>query len=120
MTYFPPRLRLIATIGLCLLVASCGHDNARLQERIAYWRGSLDRDVPQGTAASTAQAWLQERGVHVELLKQQRWLYANVERVPEPGLFPFPCSQWNIIVKIPLDTQNRTVGNDVSAVGTCL
>ncbi len=66
-----------------------------------------------------ANAWGAEHHVKFDFLEQQRWLYANVERVPESGV-PFPCSEWNIILTFHLDEQQRSMMNEVSTVGACL
>jgi len=60
----------------------------------------------------------QANGVKFDYLRQQQELYANVEKVPEPGL-KFPCSEWNIIVEITLDADGHAKDSSVRAVGTC-
>jgi hypothetical protein len=68
---------------------------------------------------ATANEWGAAHHAQFDFLEQQRWLYSNVERVPETGIH-FPCSEWNIIIAIHLDGTNRAVSNDVRTVGTCL
>lgn len=105
-------------IGIATLPA-CAGDNRLLNERTAYWREALLQGVPAGSSKRQAMEWAISRNVKFEYLEQQHWLYANVERVPESGI-PFPCSQWNIILKVAIDNNGHSVQNDVSTVGTCL
>ena len=108
----------IIASGFCLLLAACGQSpNAKVTERIDYWRASLAHHVPPGSAKSAAQEWLRTQHLKVTFLEQQHWIYANVETIRDQT---FPCSAWNIIVKIPVSADGRTIKNDVSAVGSCL
>jgi hypothetical protein len=111
------RFALVA-LAIATLPA-CTGDNHALKERTAYWREALSQGVPTGTSREKALEWAISRNVKFEYLEQQHWLYATVEQVPESGV-PFPCSQWNIILKITIDPTGHSVKNEVSTVGTCL
>ena len=112
---------LMAACAALSLVAACSNStNAKVQERAAYWRALLAHDLPPGTKADVAKEWFRTRHLKASFLEAQHWVYANVESVPDGGLIPFPCSAWNIIIKIPVDANDRTTESDVSAVGTCL
>ena len=111
---------IIASV-LCSPLAACSHPaNPKVQERLEYWRMSLAHDIPPGTMASGAQEWFRTRHIKISFLEEQRWLYANAESVPDPSPVPFPFSAWNIIIKITIDANDRTVENDISSVGSCL
>ena len=66
--------------------------------------------VPPGTSLSVAQEWLTQRQVKVHFLEEQRWLYGNVESVPDQSVIHFPCSDWNIFIAISVDATDHTVG----------
>jgi hypothetical protein len=101
------------------MLPACAGDNNLLKERAAYWREALSQGVPAGSSTQKAMEWAASRNVKFEYLEQRHWLYANVERVPELGI-SFPCSQWNIILKVTIDSTGHSVQNEVSTVGTCL
>jgi hypothetical protein len=63
--------------------------------------------------------WGKDRNVKFDFLEEQRGLYANVEQVPDSGI-GFPCSDWNIILKVSLDPNDCTSGSEVRTVGSCL
>jgi hypothetical protein len=109
---------LIATLIVITLVG-CTHDNTKLQERVAFWRAELARDIPNGTSQERVKEWGAIRKIQFDYLEQQHWLYANIESVPDSGI-GLPCSQWNIILKVSVDSSGRTVSNNISTVGTCL
>lgn len=118
-----PHVRNHMRIALAALTIAtllgCAGDNHLLKDRAAYWREALSQGVPKGTSREKAMEWAAGHNVKFEYLEQQHWLYANVEQVPESGI-PFPCSQWNIILKVTIDTTGQSVKNEVSTVGTCL
>jgi len=110
------------TVLVALAVAAlpaCTGDNHTLQDRVAYWRGAISQGVPNGSSREKAMEWAAGHNVKFVYLEQQNWLYANVEQVPESGI-PFPCSQWNIILKVAFDATGHSLNNEVSTVGTCL
>ena len=117
-----PRGRLLIVVfSICSILTACSNrPSSRVQDRLNYWRSSLAHDIPPGTRISAAREWFRARHIKVDFLEKQRWLYANVESVPNLSRIPFPCSDWNIIIKIPIDAADDTVENDVSTVGTCL
>ncbi len=111
----------VVVCSFCSLLAACSDPtNPRVLERVSYWRSSLAHGIPPGTTVSGAQEWFRTRHIKVYLLQRQRWLYAKVESVPDESPVSFPCRAWNIIIRIPLDTSDHTVKNDVSTVGSCL
>jgi hypothetical protein len=112
-------MQIIAILLISLSLVACKYDTAKLDERIAFWKNALASDLPVGTNADEIKKWGATHGVKFDDLKVQHWLYANVESVPETGI-PFPCSAWNIIIKITVDTTNRSVQNNVSTVGSCI
>jgi hypothetical protein len=109
----------LPTVIVVLALVGCTQDRAKVEERVAYWKSSLDQEVPAGSNTEKANDWGARHSVRLTYLEQQRWLYANVEQLPASGI-PFPCSAWNVIVKIALDPAGRTVKNEVDAVGSCL
>ena len=112
-------MRLVLAAAILFTLAGCSHGDAQLQQRVAYWKGALSRDVPPGTRADTAMAWGVAHGVRFTYYDQQRWLYANAERVPVSG-FKFPCSEWNIILTIPIDSDGRSLPYKIDTVGSCI
>ena len=108
----------LAALAIATLPA-CAGDNHVLQERVAYWRDTLSLGVPSGSSKEMAVGWAKGRQIEFDYLEQQHWLYANVEQVPVSGI-PFPCSQWNIILKVSFDATGHSVKNEVSTVGTCI
>jgi len=113
------RIGLAALAIAFTTLLACAGDNHMLKERAAYWREALSQGVPAGSSKQKAMEWAAAHNVKFEYLEQQHWLYANVERIPEPGI-PFPCSQWNIILKVTIDATGHSIQNEVSTVGTCL
>lgn len=111
------RFLTIALFALALM--GCTQGNSHARERADFWRAEMARDIPPGTAKEKAIQWGKGRNVKFDFLEQQRWLYANVEHVPDSGI-GFPCSDWNIILKVSLDANDRTIGNEVSTVGSCI
>lgn len=111
------RIAFVA-LAIVALPAYAG-DNHVLRERVAYWQAALSQGVPTGTAKDKAVEWGASHNVQFEYLVQQHWLYANVEQVKESGI-PFPCSQWNIILKVTIDASGRSSKNEVTTVGSCL
>ncbi len=112
-------MRLLVLFILLVGSSGCGRDPGTLAKRTDFWRRALDREVPVGTSAEVIERWGIAHRIQFDLLKEQHWLYANVEQVPESGV-PFPCSQWNIIVQITLDATNHSTKNEVTNVGTCV
>jgi hypothetical protein len=108
----------LAALAIATLPA-CAGDNHILQERVSYWRDALSEGVPIGSSKEAALEWGKSHKVKFDYLEQQHWLYANVEQVPVSGI-PFPCSHWNIILKISFDTSDHSMSNEVSQVGTCV
>jgi len=109
---------LILTIAICFL-AACGGNSAQLRERVGYWQGALVKGVPNGTSREKVLEWGVAHKVKFDYLEQQHWLYANVEQVKETGI-PFPCSAWNIILKVTFDANGRSSNSEVSTVGSCI
>jgi hypothetical protein len=112
-------VRASLTLLICLSLIGCKGDTSTLDKRVAFWNSALSRDIPVGTSTDEIRKWGVSHGVKFDYLSAQQWLYANVERVPEKGI-PFPCSDWNIIIKISIDTANRSTKNNVGIVGTCI
>lgn len=112
-------MRIALAILAIIALPACAGDNDALHERVAYWRSALSHGVPNGSSREKAMEWAASRSVKFEYLEKQHWLYANVEQVPEAGI-PFPCSQWNIILKVTLDGIGHSVSNEVSTVGSCI
>ena len=112
-------MRILPILLLSLILIACKHDSAKLDERVSFWRNELARDVPVGTSRDEIIKWGAGRGVKFDYLEVQHWLYVNAESVPETGI-PFPCSAWNIIIKITIDPTNHSVQNNVSTVGSCI
>jgi hypothetical protein len=117
----PPLFRLRGSLALSLVLAltACGGSNAELDARKSFWEEALRTSVPSGSSVQEIAAWGASHGVHFEYLPKQRWLYANVERIPASGI-PFPCSEWNIIVKIAMSEAGRSESIEVSTVGKCV
>jgi hypothetical protein len=110
----------IALVALALFALSaCTGRNHALQERIAYWQANLSEGVPVGSNRVAAMTWAASRDVQFQYVEEQHWLYAIVERVPESGI-PYPCSQWNIILKVRFDSTGHSTKSDAGAVGSCL
>lgn len=111
------RIALAALVIATL--SACTGDNQALQKRVTYWSNALSQGIPIGSSKEVALEWGKNHNVKFDYLEQQHWLYANVEQVPESGI-PFPCSQWNIILKVSFDAMGHSVNNEVSKVGACL
>lgn len=116
-----PRIFISVFIAVLftLLLVACANGETKLQERLTFWRGILAKEVPIGTSAENIKKWGLTHKVKLDYLEHQHWLYANVEVVPIDGI-PFPCSEWNIILKISIDDTGHSSKNDVSPVGSCL
>jgi hypothetical protein len=112
-------MRTILISLMTLVLLGCGGKEPDLKGRRAYWEGELARNAPVGSSKDAILTWAASRGVHFNDDHTQQRLYANVEQIPEPGI-PFPCSEWNIIVQISMDSNNRSTSNNVSQVGSCL
>lgn len=107
-------------IALLLVgLTSCSGHNEQLAQRRAYWEAALQQNVPVGTTKDQIMSWGLSQGVEFRTVPPDHWLYANVESVPVEGI-KFPCSQWNIILKVSLDASDRAAGHEISQVGTCL
>ena len=109
---------LIAALSFALLSA-CTGDKSALQDRVSFWRAQMSEGVPVGSSVGNIQAWGHVHHVAFDYLEQQHLLYANVESVPESGL-KFPCSKWNIILKVSINSAGVSTNNEVSTVGTCV
>jgi hypothetical protein len=112
-------MRFFAFVLFALALMGCTQGNSRARERAEFWKAEMARDIPPGTTKEKAIQWGKDRKVKFDFLEKQRWLYANVEQVPGSGI-GFPCSDWNIILTVSLDPNDRTIGNEVSTVGSCL
>jgi len=102
-----------------VFLTSCAEDQTQLHARIADWQQRLEVAVPVGKPRSDIEAWAVAHGLRLEYLPAQNEMYGNVEQVPVKGI-KFPCSQWNIIVSVHLDSSGDAVRNEVRAVGSCL
>ncbi|WP_026223521.1 hypothetical protein [Methylosarcina fibrata] len=112
-------MRFLASILFCLTLVGCASESTQLNERTKFWKSELAHNIPTGTPKEKALQWGKEHQVKFAFLEKQNWLYANVERVPDSGI-GFPCSEWNIILKVFLGADGKSVGNEVNAVGSCL
>jgi hypothetical protein len=112
-------MRHIIAMLIVITLVGCAHGNTNLRERTAFWRAELARDIPTGTPQAKVKEWGITRNVRFDYLEKQRWFSANVELVPDSGI-GFPCSHWNILLKIAIDANGRTVSSDVSVVGSCV
>jgi hypothetical protein len=112
-------MRFIVAILFCVVLFGCEKDQSRLEARVTFWQQALARDVPPGTTVQRINEWGAAHNIKFDYLEKQQWLYANVERVPVSGIH-FPCSEWNIILKITVDNVGRSVKHDVSTVGSCV
>jgi hypothetical protein len=108
----------ISLVIAVVVLAGCKHDS-KLDKRVVYWENTLNHDLPVGTNADEIKKWGASHNIKFDHLKTQQWLYANVEIVPETGI-TFPCSAWNIIIKITIDDKNKSVKNNISTVGSCI
>ena len=111
-------MRIVLVALAAALLAACAEEH-NLQERAAYWRVLLSKGVPAGSSKDKAIEWAINHNVKFKYLNQQNLLYANVEQVRESGI-SFPCSHWNIILKVAFDGNGYSLNNEVSTVGTCL
>lgn len=116
--FFVACMRTVLFALTVVVLPACAGDHA-LQDRAAYWRGALSQGVPTGSSKQKAMEWASGHNVRFTYLNQKNWLYANVEQVPESGI-PFPCSHWNIILKVAFDGTGHSLSNEVSTVGICL
>jgi len=112
-------MRLVLVIVALATLAACAGDRPVLTKRVTFWRDALSQGAPIGSTVEKVREWGTRYHVSFQYLEQQHWLYANVEQVPEEGM-PFPCSQWNIILKVTIDPTGHSTENEVSTVGTCL
>jgi hypothetical protein len=107
--------RLVIAVLLTLIACAwCSRDRANIDARVQYWKATLqpkpcwsDSRGPGGAGSAP--------GIKFDYLPHQIELYANM--VPESGP-KFPCSEWNIIVAINLDSDSHAVGRNVRPVGT--
>lgn len=112
-------MRLFILMLIAVTFVGCANAQPQLKERVKFWQETLNKEVPVGTSKGRIIDWGTAHHVKFDYLEQQQWLYANVEAIPERGI-PFPCSQWNIILKISIDKAGNSTNNEVSTVGTCL
>lgn len=112
-------MRYLALILLSLAFMGCTSENTRLNERTKFWKSELAHNIPTGTPKEKAIQWGEKHQVKFDLLEKQNWLYANVERVPDSGI-GFPCSEWNIILKVFTGADGNSIGNEVTALGSCI
>lgn len=102
-----------------VMLIGCTSHNAHVKERADYWKSDLDTNIPAGTTSAKAIEWGISKNIKFDYLPSKNWLYSNVERVPDSGI-GFPCSEWNIMLKVILDANGYAVKNEVSAVGSCI
>ncbi len=112
----PPFIALVIAISV---LPTCAGDNQLLQARVTYWQIALSQGIPAGTSKEKAIEWGTAHNVQFDYLEKQHWLYTNVEQVKEAG-FPFPCSEWNIILKVTIDAAGLSSNKEVSTVGSSL
>jgi hypothetical protein len=112
-------MHFITFVLFALALTGCTQGNSHARERAEFWKAELAHNIPLGTTKEKAIQWGKDRNVKFEFLEEQHWLYANVEHVPDSGI-GFPCSDWNIILKVSLDANDRTTGREVSTVGSCI
>jgi hypothetical protein len=112
-------MRIVLAALVLATLTACAGDNHALQERVTYWRDALSLGVPIGSSKEVALEWAKSHNVKFDYLEQQHWLYANVERIPVSGI-QFPCSEWNIILKVSLDATGHSVKNEVRQMGSCI
>jgi len=98
---------------------ACSTDNSVLNARVKYWQTLLNNEVPIGTDIEKIKIWGESKNIKFDYMKQQKWLYSNVEQIPVKGI-KFPCSEWNIILKIIINNNGKSVENEVSKVGSCV
>ena len=116
---YVPTIRLLIAYILLSGMSGCDRDDHQLEQRVSFWKSELQSGVPLGSSADVAVAWGNTHGVSLDLLPEQKWLYGIIERVPEKGI-AFPCSEWNIVIRIQLDEHGKTAENFVETVGTCV
>lgn len=112
-------MRLFYAMLIFLILTACANGHSQLQERVTFWQNTLAKEVPIGTSTERIKEWGVAHHIKFDYLELQHWLYANVEAVPEKGI-PFPCSEWNIILKISIDVTGHSTKNEVSTVGSCI
>lgn len=112
-------MRVLTFVLFAFALMGCTQGNFRACERAEFWRAEIARDIPLGTTKEKAIQWGKDHNVKFDFLEKQRWLYANVEQVSDSGI-GFPCSDWNITLKVSLDANDRATGSEVSTVGSCL
>lgn len=108
----------IVLVALALVVLTACTRDHNLQDRAEYWSVALSKGVPTGSSKDKVMEWATGHNVKFTSLNQKNLLYANVEQVAER--IPFPCSHWNIILKVAFDGNGYSLNNQVSTVGTCL
>jgi hypothetical protein len=60
----------------------------------------------------------EKRTIRLEYLPQQHWLHAILEKMPDPSsVF---CTQWNVIMKVTLNSSDVSTEQKVEGVGSCL
>lgn len=112
-------MKTLIIIILSTMLFSCSTDHGELNARVKYWQTLLDNEVPYGTDIEKIKKWGESKNIKFDYLKQQKWLYSNVEQIPVKGI-KFPCSEWNIILKIIINSNGKSIKNEVSKVGSCV
>ncbi|GLX80236.1 hypothetical protein tinsulaeT_35760 [Thalassotalea insulae] len=105
---------------IIIFLSGCSQiSNQKLEERMRYWEASLEKNIPKGTSIELIQQWALKNSIEFIENPKTKILYANVEAIEDSGI-GFPCSNWNIILKIQLDNNGDLSDSSIDSVGTCL
>ena len=103
--------------SLAFLLVGCESNTEAFEAAKQRWDKRITNNLPVGTERKVIEQWAQSENIRQDYIAQSNLLYSVVEVVPGSG---FLCPEWNVILKIELDTQGKMQGHKISGVGTCL
>ena len=110
----------LIVVMVCIYLITTGFiTNYRIQKREAYWKSEINSEIPNGTSKEKLIEYLNQRNLNSSWIPGQKVFNENVEQIPDAGI-GFPCGSWNIIIYIFLGDDNRTKGNEIHSVGSCI
>ena len=106
-------------IGLLFVAAlvGCKGGDKELEERKNYWSEVISGSVPVGTTENDLLIWADKNNIKYVYDESRNVYFSIVEVIESDG---FVCSQWNMMVEIYLDNQQKVKSHQVQSIGTCL